>query len=106
MATTTTILSRAWPELHPARRPVRRRAPPAQQPVDSAQWQQPYEPGARARTACRAASGHSPAWPTSPWVPPHGRALVDSPLTATVLRDAPSSRFLRFERDPVDAREF
>ncbi|KAJ6801060.1 proline-rich receptor-like protein kinase PERK12 [Iris pallida] len=26
MATTTTILSRAWPELHPARRPVRRRA--------------------------------------------------------------------------------
>ncbi|KAJ6811340.1 putative formin-2-like [Iris pallida] len=34
------------------------------------------------------------------------RASTCIPLTATVLRDAPSRRFVRFERDPVGAREF
>ncbi|KAJ6792317.1 putative proline-rich receptor-like protein kinase PERK13 [Iris pallida] len=36
--------------------------------------------------------------------PPLRRTQDNSPLTATVLRDAPSRRFLRFERRPVVTR--
>ncbi|KAJ6837298.1 proline-rich receptor-like protein kinase PERK12 [Iris pallida] len=46
-----------------------------------------------------------PSWPAGK-TPHAGRTLRRLPLAANVLRDAPSRRFLRFERDPVDAREF
>ncbi|KAJ6835389.1 leucine-rich repeat extensin-like protein 7 [Iris pallida] len=51
---------------------------------------------ARRHVAVRAAVG---PWPCSP-------AMGEPPLTTTVLRDAPSRRFVRFGRDPVGAREF
>ncbi|KAJ6811466.1 putative extensin [Iris pallida] len=39
---------------------------------------------------------------------PHvsGRTPGVGPMAANILRDAPSRRFVRFERDPVGAREF
>ncbi|KAJ6821364.1 proline-rich receptor-like protein kinase PERK12 [Iris pallida] len=70
--------------------------------------QQQYNSAAAVRGRARVQAppqAPPPSWPAGK-TPHAGRTLRRLPLAANVLRDAPSRRFLRFERDPVDAREF
>ncbi|KAJ6809984.1 putative formin-like protein 18 isoform X1 [Iris pallida] len=60
---------------------------------------------ARADVAAAIAGRCGSDEPSRGW-PPFLRTQACPPVAANVLRDAPSRRFLRFERDPVGAREF
>ncbi|KAJ6799794.1 hypothetical protein M6B38_203615 [Iris pallida] len=66
--------------------------------------QQRQQATARARAGVAAAAvGRRGCRRPPPWARP---TLGHPPMAANVLRDAPSRRFARFERDPVGAREF
>ncbi|KAJ6848326.1 putative F-box protein isoform X1 [Iris pallida] len=57
--------------------------------------------------ACMPATAGATAAVVGGDTPPRaGRTHGYPPMAANVLRDAPSKRFVRFERDPVGAREF